>query len=78
MSKIRDELMKLHYPCRRGKGCHCEKLIDQAEQSINNTRLTEEEIEKILLNIEMGMETKIVMNKFKDLAHAIYSAQIRL
>ena len=55
--------------------------IDQAEQSINNTRLTEEEIRAVFDTfIEVG-ENKLKMMYDKEmsdkLTHAIYEAQTK-
>lgn len=68
MTALKDELRKLHYPCRRGKGCHCEKLIDQATLAIKELMLTEEEIVAIFVGIRGRYDTV-------DLATAIHKAQ---
>ena len=75
-------LPKNEYQPREISARNARKLVDRILKIINagyvklsDVELDEEKIEKILLDTEMAMETKIIMNKYKDLAHAIAQAK---
>jgi hypothetical protein len=96
MGKIREELIKttdkqliLHSDFSGGRINVFQKaekskiIFDQAEQSINNTRLTVDEIKKICLSPKVKTHhisctgNKYTRNSPKLLAHAIYEAQTK-
>lgn len=79
MSKIREILAQLIEKCVDCIGAEeCKRDIDitQAEQAINKTRLTEEEIIKLLVKeISTTYEGEIdIGSDMTKLAHAIYEA----